>query len=322
MLRRSAAAADTRTTHDSESAHRNRTKHLLWAMLVSATVTSMAGNIAHAWSHQGAVSVSGAVAAAAVPPLALLSLTHLAGMWSRISARGVVYWCFLIAVAAITAAAFRLSFDALRSLAVQYGYSRADAALFPLILDGLVAVCTLGLVVLARTTDPPAGSSVVHRRGESGGAPGSQPEDSCTTVSDADAVHPSRISRRGGGDSRDALLDARDVTQRRSGSGPVTDASGRNSDDAHSSPVAVPAPGRGAPPDADLETDGDTAMQLAHRLVSSGRTTAPLESVYRVLVRTATGVASRPVAAEVGLSYSTVQRIVRAARDMHQLAQG
>lgn len=314
MLRRSVAAADTRTTHDSESAHRHRTKHLLWTMLVSATVTSMAGNITHAWSNQNAVAVSGAVAAAAVPPLALLSLTHLAGMWSRISARGVVYWCFLLCVAAITTAAFRLSFDALQSLAVQYGYSRSDAALFPLILDGLVAVCTLGLVVLARTTGAPAGSSV-HRCGESGGAPSGRPCDSCTAAASAPVpVSAARISGWGSGDSRDA----RDVPQWRPGPGPVTTASGLNSDDARGSPVAMHVSRHGVSPDADAEPDDDTAMQLAHQLVSSGRTTAPLELVHQVLVRTASGVASRPVAEEVGLSYSSVQRIVRAARDMHQ----
>lgn len=56
----------------------------------------------------------------------------------------------MAAIVALAAAAFRLSFDALRTLAVTYRYSHDDAALFPLILDGLVAVCTLSLVALTR----------------------------------------------------------------------------------------------------------------------------------------------------------------------------
>lgn len=130
--------------------HLRHTRRLMWVMLVCATATSMAGNIARATAHHNAVDARGSILAAAIPPLALLSLTHLTGMWSRITARGFVYWCFLAAVTCITAAAFRLSFDALRTLAMQYGYGRTDAALFPLILDGLVAVCTLGLVMLSR----------------------------------------------------------------------------------------------------------------------------------------------------------------------------
>lgn len=137
-----------------EQRHHHRTRRLLWTILATATVASMAGNVTHAWAHQSAALTGGAIATAAIPPLALLSLTHLAGMWSRIRARGIVYWCFLVAVAAIATAAFRLSFDALRSLAIRYGYGPGDAALFPLILDGLVAVCTLGLVVLSRIEAP------------------------------------------------------------------------------------------------------------------------------------------------------------------------
>lgn len=246
--------------------HHRRTRRLLWTILVAATATSMAGNIAHALAHQSATSARGPILAAAIPPLALLSLTHLTGMWSRISVRGITYWCFLAAVACINAAAFRLSFDALRTLAVTYGYGPADAALFPLILDGLVGVCTIGLVVLARITG-------------TGKSSDDAPMDPGNPRVDAPA------------ESVIEQLDAPSDDGPRSGGG-----------DAHQVSVS----------DADH-------LDLAQRLIAAGRTTADLDAVHLVLTRTAQGVSSRPLAVEAGLSYSAVQRIVRAA---HQLRRG
>lgn len=307
-----------------ELTHRRRTKRLLWTILVFATAASISGNIAQAALHHGVMQAGGPVIAAALPPLALLSLTHLTGMWSRITTRGLVYWCFLGAVAAITAAAFRLSFEAQRALAVQYGYSRADAALFPLILDGLIAVATLGLVVLARTDESltaPAHHDDAHH----------------------DAAEPIHASAVRAGDSPPAALSASGTTADAALTAPraptwLTGGSGGGSDPVRptaardaaraGSPALISGDARDAHPlvhasapgndDDAVVANADWALPIAHQLIQTGRTNAPLEAVHLVLVRSASGASSRPVAAEVGLSYSTVQRILRAAKEVNQ----
>lgn len=244
------------------------------------------------------MTAGGAILAAAIPPLALLSLTHLAGMWSRISGRGVVYWCFLIAVAGIAAAAFRLSFEALRSLAVQYGYSHADAALFPLILDGLIAVCTLGLVMLSRIEALHRDAADAHRDApEAHRDAGSTSADAAAGAGDAVASRPIVAVHR------DAVLNQADAVKTQLRATAV-----HNGIPAmHASDGAAAVRQRGDAPDAH--------QQLARHLVDSGRTTVEREVVQDVLARTARGQSSRAVAAGTGLSPSSVQRIVKAARD-------
>jgi len=270
-------------------------------MLVCATAGSTAGNIAHAWTHPSTVTAGGAILAAAIPPLALLSLTHLAGMWSRISGRGVVYWCFLLAVACIAAAAFRLSFDALRSLAVQYGYGHADAALFPLILDGLIAVCTLGLVMLSRIEAPHRDAADAHRD-----APAVDRDAGSTSTDAASAAGEAGAGRTGDAVQRDAVLHHGDAPKTQL----CTTAVRNGAVATHRSAGAAAVHLGGAAPDAP-----DAHRELARHLVDSGRTTVQRELVQVVLARTAAGESSRAVAAKTGLSPSSVQRIVKAARD-------
>ncbi|KXO98407.1 Protein of uncharacterised function (DUF2637) (plasmid) [Tsukamurella tyrosinosolvens] len=283
-----------------QHAHLARTRRLLWTLLVFATVTSLAGNITHSTGMQPAVGAAlGPILAAALAPVALLGLTHLLGMWSRISSRGVTYWCFMAAIVAINAAAFRLSFDALRSLAMQYGYGRGDAALFPLILDGLVAVCTLGLVTLSRIeATQKAAEAPAH---DAGDAP----------LTRRDARDGAQV------DAADALLDAGAAPR------PAPDAAMVPADDAddalsitslmqtreietRSRPLVPPGEG----PDA-----RDAAAADAAELIASGRVKVDPAVVQSVLERTAAGAPSRVVAGEVGVSPSTVQRIVKAARE-------
>lgn len=302
-----------------EIEHHRRTRRLLWTMLIAAAVASMAGNIAAAGEHRNPATAAGSIAAAAIPPLALLSLTHLAGMWSRIRARGIVYWCFLVMVAAIATAAFRLSFDALRSLAMGYGYGPADAALFPLILDGLVAVCTLGLVMLARIEADDA-----HRdaRPEPLGA-------DHDTASASGVVHP----------GPDHPISDADRDTVRSPAEPVgaleslptalvlTAAPLRTAVDA----ALNSADARAASGDAwwgntvthretelvshrVAERSGDAHRGLALRLVDAGRTTLEPDTVQAVLDLAAAGESGRAVAAQLGLSASAVQRVIKAAR--------
>ncbi|MBN7333004.1 DUF2637 domain-containing protein [Mycobacteroides abscessus] len=284
--------------------HHRSTRRLMWAMLVCATAMSMAGNIAHATAHGSTADARGSVLAAAIPPLALLSLTHLTGMWSRITARGFVYWCFLAAVTCITAAAFRLSFDALRTLAMQYGYGRTDAALFPLILDGLVAVCTLGLVMLSR---------IEYVEGRDIGDAQRQADDAPESSRDAPELPRVRFATSGDAED-DADSDAASaalIPRVRHGSEariPTTESRG----DAPRQEASVT---QGCASLRHDEPEPDPHLLLARRLVHDRRTTADITVVHRVLRRSADKVPSREVAAEVGVSASSVQRIVKAAKD-------
>lgn len=127
-------------------------RRILWTLLISATVASAAANIAPAVIRHGfTLAAVGPVLFAMLGPFALLGLFHLMAAWSR--AQRESWWIFgfyLGAIVLLACAAFRLSFAAVRDLAVSYGYGHRDAALFPLILDGLIAVCTVGLVAATR----------------------------------------------------------------------------------------------------------------------------------------------------------------------------
>ncbi|MFN6549517.1 DUF2637 domain-containing protein [Mycolicibacterium septicum] len=127
-------------------------RSILWTLLIAATVASVAGNVARTVIVHGLHwSTVGPVVLALLGPVALLGLFHLMAAWSRAAEAGsAMFWFFLLAVIGLAAAAFRLSFAALRDLAQGYGYSYVDAALFPLILDGVIAVCTVGLVAATR----------------------------------------------------------------------------------------------------------------------------------------------------------------------------
>lgn len=127
-------------------------RKVLWTTLVFATVCSLATNITHSIRlHHGGWAAVGPVLLAMLAPVALLILFHLLGVWAgRAGYRSATYWVFLAAILGLGAAAFRLSFAAIRDLAMEWGYGYGDAALFPLILDGLIAVCTVGLVAVQR----------------------------------------------------------------------------------------------------------------------------------------------------------------------------
>lgn len=127
-------------------------RKVLWATLIFATVCSLAANITHSIRiHHGGWAAVGPVLFAMLAPVALLILFHLLGVWARRAGyRSITYWVFLAAILGLGAAAFRLSFAAIRDLAMGWGYGYGDAALFPLILDGLIAVCTVGLVATQR----------------------------------------------------------------------------------------------------------------------------------------------------------------------------
>ncbi|TXI54407.1 DUF2637 domain-containing protein [Mycolicibacterium mageritense] len=127
-------------------------KKTLWALLCFCTFASITANVAHAVLANSAVDYGwvGPVLIALLAPTILLWLMHLVGVWSRdIRSRGVVFWVILGTVVALAAVAFRLSFSQVRDLAMHFGLGHFDAALVPLMLDGVIVTCTLALVALS-----------------------------------------------------------------------------------------------------------------------------------------------------------------------------
>jgi Protein of unknown function (DUF2637) len=127
--------------------HHLRAVRFFWALLFGATAVSAAGNIAHA-IFALIVTVDIQIAAAAVPPIALLAAVHGIGLGVRAGAFGRVYHWAVSAVAVIGVGAFALSFLALRDLASSIGYGYTTAWVLPLVIDTTIASATLMLVAL------------------------------------------------------------------------------------------------------------------------------------------------------------------------------
>lgn len=122
-----------------------------WGELLLVAAMSIVGNIVHAWINAPEGKEWIAAFVASFPPVALLAATHGVGLLVRAQNKArLAYWSVVLLTASIAAIAFRLSFDALRELAIQVGMSEHLAFLFPLIVDGAIGQATVALLVLAR----------------------------------------------------------------------------------------------------------------------------------------------------------------------------
>ncbi|APA97610.1 hypothetical protein NS506_03558 [Nocardia seriolae] len=123
-----------------------------WGELILMALMSIGGNTVHAVLNapHGLAVVAGFVAM--FPPVALLAATHGVGLLVRDRANATLaYWFVVVLNSAIALIAFRLSFDALRALAIQVGMAKHLASLVPLIIDGAIGQATVALLVLARS---------------------------------------------------------------------------------------------------------------------------------------------------------------------------
>ncbi|MGW5572638.1 DUF2637 domain-containing protein [Nocardia thailandica] len=122
-----------------------------WGELILVAVMSVGGNAVHAWLNAPPGMELVAAVIATFPPIALLAATHGVGLLVRArSSASLAYWAVVVLTFVIAVVAFRLSFDALRDLAVQVGMSEHLAWLFPVIIDGAIGQATVALLVLAR----------------------------------------------------------------------------------------------------------------------------------------------------------------------------
>jgi hypothetical protein len=123
-----------------------------WWWLIGSAATSMLGNIAHAllnarWDQWWLAAL--AALAALIPPAGAMAATHAVAMLVRIRVGGLVFWIALLGTLGLAGCAFKVSFDALSSLARTVGMSRDDAFLWPISIDLAIAISTLCLLAMS-----------------------------------------------------------------------------------------------------------------------------------------------------------------------------
>ncbi|WP_307817804.1 DUF2637 domain-containing protein [Nocardia acididurans] len=112
---------------------------------------SISGNAAHAVLHARSLAIV-AAAVAVVPPIALMTAVHGVTMLLRAHGRSsLIHLLTTLLTTLIAAGAFRLSFTALRDLAVLAGIAEHDAWIWPVIIEGSMAQATLALLAIAHT---------------------------------------------------------------------------------------------------------------------------------------------------------------------------
>jgi hypothetical protein len=136
---------------DTELRIHRRAVRFFWVVLIGASAASIAGNALHAIVQADHIAPALAAAVATAPPLVLLASTEGLSLLIKVHRRSTpTFWLVLIMTLLLGAGAFRLSFDALCSLAVRCGIRPSLAWLWPLIIDVTTAQATVALVVLAR----------------------------------------------------------------------------------------------------------------------------------------------------------------------------
>ncbi|GAA4403908.1 helix-turn-helix domain-containing protein [Tsukamurella soli] len=256
-----------------------------WRGLLAVSVTtSIALNVAHVLiatgPHRGV-----AVAVAAVPPGMLFAVTHGLAATADAGVRRAVYRVAVTGAAALALGAFAASYIAIRDLALALAYPRVVAAILPVIVDCAIAVASAMLLAVRPTdvtqADDAGGDPRITAAAQSPvDAPASEPAPTPSSVPTPPVTHPL-------------------MQPHHAASAPATCA------DPTPAPMpAVQAVGDGGAADADGAADaggdaGDAAPRHAVRA--------------RVLALAADGASSRAIAAETGVSASTVLRIVRSA---------
>ncbi|BCP14037.1 DUF2637 domain-containing protein [Mycobacterium paraintracellulare] len=135
----------------SELALRRRAVRFFWVVLIASSGASVIGNAMHAIVHAHSVPPVLAAAVATAPPLVLLGSTEGLSLLVKVRRRPTLtYWAALAMTLLLAAAAFRLSFDALRDLAVLCGIRPNLAWLWPLVVDVTITQATVSLLALSR----------------------------------------------------------------------------------------------------------------------------------------------------------------------------
>ncbi|KRQ23290.1 MULTISPECIES: DUF2637 domain-containing protein [unclassified Mycobacteroides] len=147
-------------------------RRTFWAILVFATITSITGNVTHALlnvQERSTLMLTVAAAVAVIPPTVLLLATHSVGLLVRSINSGWVYKAAVMITVTLAAFAFRLSFDALKELAIHAGVRNSIAWLWPLTVDLSIGQATLALLSLDRPKQRPHSQQTPEENGAAAG---------------------------------------------------------------------------------------------------------------------------------------------------------
>ncbi|MGW4371545.1 DUF2637 domain-containing protein [Nocardia takedensis] len=158
------SSSDTvRKSYDVADAPSSRAHAFFWTVLAAAATVSITGNAIQALLHDTPLPVV-AAAVAVIPPLALLAAVHGVTVLARAhTATRTTRWVATAMTVLIAAGAFWLSFTALRSLAITAGVPRAEAWLWPVIIEGSMAQATVALLALAHSGHHEQRAHATHR---------------------------------------------------------------------------------------------------------------------------------------------------------------
>mgnify|MGYP005810677509 CR=1 FL=1 len=265
---------------DTDLQTHRRAVRFFWVVLIGASAASIAGNALHAIVQAEHVAPALAAAVATAPPLVLLGSTEGLSLLIKVHRRpNLTFWAAFVMTLLLGAGAFRLSFDALCSLAIRCGIRPSLAWLWPLIIDVTTAQATVALVALTR---------LHHNTAKAGTGTRNDHDDDGDQRVDAALPAPPRPLR------------AAEATMPDSATQPDGEAT-------RSLPVAPkPEPVTVAP-------TRDPHDRAVRSVVASKRTKQPPEVIEAVLRRHADGQRPGEISDELRLHHTTVNRILATA---------
>jgi hypothetical protein len=267
---------------DVDAKNRRTGRRFFWTLLILATTTSLYGNVAHAISGAGGVSLN-SIVCASIAPVFLMALVHGATHLARNTASGWAYWVVIASVGGVAAFAFAQSFGALTAFA-RDSHVLAPS-LTPLIVDATIGVSTFALVVL----EPKPATRVRSR-----------PATAASMKPQAKPVAPPAALTSNRNTNRANATVSGDVERG------LALKLGANA----SAGVGEPASSQSAPRAA---VAGDRTFDLAAALVRDKETKQPVEVVRAVLAAHRNGDPLNRIAKNVERHHTAVKRIIDAA---------
>ncbi|WP_083869588.1 DUF2637 domain-containing protein [Nocardia niigatensis] len=122
-----------------------------WTVLAVSATVSITGNATHTVLY-APTKPAIAAAIAIVPPIALLAAVHSVAVLARAHTTARLTHILATALTILIAlAAFRLSFTALRALAISAAVPTSESWLFPIIVEGTMTEATISLLAFAHS---------------------------------------------------------------------------------------------------------------------------------------------------------------------------